>query len=531
MIYKQIISSKFLICILCIFLSTLINAQICDFHGNAIEIEDLETPNIFGTNSTLEYINEILIINKNEMIVDDLTKQDFSSRIELENYLGCSFPIGKDFYTSVSGNIKAFDLDGIANGNNIQKLDYISFNEYGRDFKFVLVNRTYLFEFVNTISNILRPATYYEESEISAKLYEYIPQPEISGTFTVTKEAEYETVTEQVLISEASTELTLVAAQFQNEYHYYYNETSNCPDAIIEFDSVQFLKKDASITYELIGAEMEIVTEQILDNHAYFGPTYYKRESINLDTLKQIYVKRLEIESMKENCYNLNFITCTNYIEIKDSTIAVSEIGLAYLPCLTNYKSAGEYCYNEEIEVPASYKTRQYLKLVVPAIANTININAEYTTVNTTKVINKDELDESCTITILDSIEYRKLIEPSTIETQDVPAEYGTISRQLLIEYPEFEAIESHEESQNIMIDADQNIKQIDYQLKLQSIDLDCMHETIKNRLIESSFASSTDELYSKEYYQAIIEYQQMNGLPIGAIDDNLLESLNISFE
>ena len=508
-----------------------INAQICDFHGNVIEIEGQQTLNIFSTNSTLEYVNEILIINKNEMIVDDLTEQDFTSRVDLENYLGCSFPVGKDFYSSVSGSIKSFDLDGIANGNNIQKLDYISFNQYGRGFKFVLVNRTYLFEFVNTISNILRPATYYEESEISAESYEYIPQTEIYGTFTVTKEEEYETVTEQVLVSEASTELTLVAAQFQNEYHYYSNEISSCPDAIIESDSVQFLKKDASITYELIGAEMETVTEQILDNHAYFGPAYYKRESINLDTLKQIYVKRLEIESMKENCYNLNFITCTNYIEIKDSTIAVPEIGPAYRPCRDNYKSAAEYCYNEETEVPASYKTRQYLKLVVPAIANAININAEYTTVNTTKVVNKDEIDASCTITILDSIEYKKLIEPSTIETQEVPAEYGTISRQLLVGYPEFDAIESHEESQTIMIDADQNIKLIDYQLKLQSIDLDCMHETIKNRLIELSFANAADDLYSKEYYQAIIEYQQMKTLPIGAIDDNLLESLNISFE
>ena len=165
MIYQQKNRIKLLVCISSIFISTIINAQICDFHGNVIEIEGQETPNIFNTNSTLEYVNEILMINKNEMIIDDLTEQDFTSRIELENLLGCSFPIGKDFYSSLSGNIKEFDLDAIANGNNIQKLDYISFNQYGRYFKFVLVNRAYLFEFVNAISNILKPATYYEEND------------------------------------------------------------------------------------------------------------------------------------------------------------------------------------------------------------------------------------------------------------------------------------------------------------------------------------------------------------------------------
>ena len=57
------------------------------------------------------------------------------------------------------------------------------------------------------------------------------------------------------------------------------------------------------------------------------------------------------------------------------------------------------------------------------------------------------------------------------------------------------------------------------------------MHETIKNRLTELSYTTEGTELYSKEYYQSIIEYQQTVKLPIGAIDDDLLESLNISFE
>ena len=107
---------------------------------------------------------------------------------------------------------------------------------------------------------------------------------------------------------------------------------------------------------------------------------------------------------MKDNCYNLNFIRCANLTEILDSTIAVSEIGLAYLPCPTEYKSAGEYCYNEEIEVPATYKQRDYLKLKTPATSNTIGIDAEFNSVQISKVINKEDLDDSCITVSLDSI-------------------------------------------------------------------------------------------------------------------------------
>lgn len=522
---------KYLTCIFCMICGVTIEAQICDFHGEAIEIEGQSTLNTFGSSSTLEYFNQVLIINGEELEVEELDDLFFENRAELDVILGCSFPLGKDFYESISGKIKAFDLDAVANDNGIQKLDYITFDQYGREFKFVMINRTYLYEFVNSVTHILQPAIYYEEGLIGAQLFEYIPPSELSGEFTLISEAIFETVTEQVLVSDAYSELTVVPAVFETAYHYYYSELSECSDAIIEMESTNFISQEEYFELEAVSAELATYTELKLDIQAYNGPSYFKREIINLDSLKQVYVKRLVIESMKEDCYNLNFIRCANYVELKDSTIAVSEVGNAYLPCPSVYKSAGEYCFNQELEVPATYKQRDYLKLVTPAITISTVIEAEFNTVEISTVINKEDLDESCITYSYDSIPYYKLVSPPTVMVTNVPATYGTVTYSLLYEHPVFEAVESDEQVQTIMIDADENIIFVEDHLNLQTVDLSCMHETIKSRMVELSLAAEADEIYSKEYYQAIIEYQQSQKIEIGAVDKTLLESLNISFE
>ena len=101
----------------------------------------------------------------------------------------------------------------------------------------------------------------------------------------------------------------------------------------------------------------------------------------------------------------------------------------------------------------------------------------------------------------------------------------------MLIEPPVFEAEESQEQVETIDIEADEHIMKIEDHLNLQTVDLSCMHETIKARLVALSYADEEDAVYSREYYQAILSYQQTNKIEIGAIDDTLLESLNISFE
>ncbi len=522
---------KYIVVILGSLDCTSLGAQICDFHGKPIALDGQTTPAIFNATTTLEYLDQILMIDGSPQEVEELEVHFFDNRGELDIILGCSFPLAHDFYASVSGEILAFDLNEDHNSNGIQKLDYISFDQYGRKFKFVLINRTYLYEFVNAVTHILQPSTFYEQGVIGPQSFEYIRLSEISGDFTLISEALYETVTEQVLVSDAYSKLIIVPAEFETAYHHYYHESSDCEDAIVETESMNFIAREEYSELQIIEAELATVTELSLDAHAYYGPTYFKREIINLDSLKLIYTTNLVIDSMKEDCYHLNFLRCANYTEVLDSTTSVPELGDAYLPCPTDYSSAGVYCYSQEIEVPATYKQRDYLKLVTPASTISTVVEAEMETVEVSRITNKETIDESCITYAYDSIAYYKLVSPPTVAVTEIPASYGTITRSLLHEPPVFEAIASEEKVDTIIVQTDENILTVEGHLNLQNIDLLCMHETIKRRLVELSLANEEDEIYGKAYYQAIIEYQQSKQIKIGAIDKDLLESLNISFE
>ncbi len=530
-ISKSIVIHRLSMSFVLVLLSLMAFGQICDFHGKVLEIEGEPTIDLFDASSSLEYVDQTLYINQEVIAVDDVEETNFDSKAELEQILGCSFFVGKDFNSTINGHIVGFDLDTDTNGDNLHQLDYITFDDYGRDFKFVLVNKTFLFEFVNSVSFVWQPAMYYERSQENATDFEYVDISEIDGDFQITKEAIFETVTEQVLVSDAYSILTIVPSGFEVEYHTYYNETSTCADAIIEEVILDFVIKENHTALEVNDAEFDVVTELRLDVHAYSGPGFYKREVINLDTLKNVFIVQLEIESLKEDCYNLNFINCSNYIEIKDSIAETSDLGLGYEPCNAPFKSAGEYCYHEDVDVPATYKQRSYTKLIMPASTSSQNVNAEYTTLTVTRVVNKDELEESCIDVSYDSIAYEKLVNPATVEVQEVPAEYATVESKLIKEYPEFVAVESDEEAIIVMTEEVESITKIDNHLKLQTVDLTCIHDAIRSELIALAYANSDISILSKEYFQAIIDFQQDHDIPIGAIDENLLESLNISFE
>jgi len=514
-----------------VFLSLAALGQICDFHGKVLEIEGQPTINLFGASSTLEYIDQTLYINEEVVEIDQVEERPFASKRELEQILGCSFFVGKDFNSTINGRILAFDLDAEANGDNIFQLDHITFNDYGRDFKFLMINKTFLFEFVNSVSFILQPAIYYEPSQINATDFEYVDISEIDGDFQITKEAVYETVTEQVLVSDGYSILTEVPADFIVDYHSYYNETSTCTDAVIEEVALDFITKEFHNSIEISDAEFDIVTELGVDVHGYSGASYYKRELVNLDTLKNVFTTQLEIESLKEDCYNLNFIKCVNYIEIKDSITETSNIGLGYEPCPSPFKTAGEYCYHEDVDIPITYKQRSYTKMIKPASVSSQNVDAEYTTITVSRIINKEDLEESCIDISYDSIAYEKLNIPATVSSQEVPDEYATVESKLVKEYPEFVAVESHEEITSVMTEEVESIVKIDDHLELQTVDLTCIHDAIRSELVVLSYASNDVLVLSKEYYQAILNFQMDHDLPIGAIDEELLESLNISFE
>jgi peptidoglycan hydrolase-like protein with peptidoglycan-binding domain len=172
--------------------------------------------------------------------------------------------------------------------------------------------------------------------------------------------ARYETTTEQVLVKEKSTKLEVVPAV--------YGEVQE-----------RVLVKPASTKIVEAPAVYDTVTERVLDKPAH---TVWKKgpASVHSATI------------------------------LSQSTTDTGEI-----MCL--------------IEVPATYKTVEKRVLVTPARTKTIEIPAEYKTVNRTIVKQPATTREVAIPAKYETVSVTKLVAPATERRIAIPAEYQTVTR------------------------------------------------------------------------------------------------------
>lgn len=502
-------------------------AQLCLFEGTLVEVEGQQTASIFTEDTDIFYDNELLIDDQ-LMAINQTEEYSFNSMNELEALLDCKFYVGSDFNDAISGVLLSLDLNNELNENGIYKLDYVKFEDYQRPFEFVMINKEYLYEFVNTQRYIFREALYYEASEDSEAIVTIVTPDQISGSLEITHPAEYETVTEQVFVQGSYDSLSIVPAEFGTVYNVIYNEVSSCPNAEFETIEETILIKEAHVELEKVPEQFKFVTEAVVESFPYTGADYYERELTNFDTLQEIYSVSLELESVNFDCDNLNFLLCSEYDEISDSLFSVSGLGLAYPGCKEGYTSAGVFCYSDSIDIPYKYTTRTYTVLDIPATTKATEVPAEYTTINLQRVSNKNEIDSGCVTLEYDSIAVTKLNIPSQSVYTNIPATYTTVGWQILQSPAEFEVIPSEEVVDTFSLIRENGIEKKTEFLSIPVYDISCLHNSIKSKLVEEGVINQDVAVKSLVYYQGIIIYQVNNQLPIGAIDRALLEHLNI---
>ena len=288
--------------------------------------------------------------------------------------------------------------------------------------------------------------------------------------------AEYETVTEQVLLKEASTRLQVVPATFENV-------------------TEQILVKPASFRTQIVPAEYESMTEQVLVKEASTRierrPARYETQSEQIETAPAAtkWVKK----RANRNCLSTDPNDCLVWCLVETPAQYQTIIKKIKMNCAEGWTADRGDCIRN-IEVPAEYTTRTYRKLKTsgyrrlptevpaeyktiikkviktPAQRRTIDRPAEYTTtarrVMTTAATTRIETapvlmgsyriqvykgcregytesgvagkNGDCIRTIEIPAEYAnrsylKLVSPASLKTIEVPAEYTTITRRFLV--------------------------------------------------------------------------------------------------
>ncbi len=193
---------------------------------------------------------------------------------------------------------------------------------------------------------------------------------------------QYETVTEQILLKEASARLEIVPAQYENR-----NE--------------QILVKEGYTVLEIVPAEFSTVTEQIMVKDAgarleYVPPVY---ETVTEQVLVQPAQTKWTKGRADRNCLSQDPEKCKVW-------------------CLT--------------EVPAQYKTVTRQVLQAPATTRQTPLPAQYSTITRAVVARPAEVRERVVPAEYRTVTKQVMAAPAATREVPIPAEYSTLTTQRL---------------------------------------------------------------------------------------------------
>lgn len=369
-----------------------------------------------------------------------------------------------------------------------------------------------------------------------------------------TMPATYETVTEQVLVKEASTKLEVVPAVYENV-------------------TEQVQVKPAAFRTETIPAEYETVTEQVMSKEAASRivkiPAEYRTETERIETRPATtkWVKK----KADRNCLSADPNDCLVWclIEVPAEHRTVSK--RVRVGCADGYTDSGDDCIRTEeipaefstrtwrklktaattrqVEVPAEYKTITRRVVKTPASTRSIEIPAEYTsrtyrklvTAASTDVMRKAKITRTYTEKVRkpcpsgwtidnsggagnngDCIQVveipaefgtrsmRKLASPAATKSIEIPAEYTTITKRNLVKKGGFTEWREVLCSDNV---TSYTIRQI--------------QQALKDR---GYTPGPVDNVLGSQTKAALTKFQKDNGLPVGQLDMKTLKQLGVRY-
>lgn len=370
----------------------------------------------------------------------------------------------------------------------------------------------------------------------------------------ITKPAQYETVTEKILVKEASTRLEVVPAEY-------------------ETISEKVMVKPASFRTEIIPPQYETVTEQALDKEAASQiirvPAEYREqtERIEIKPATTQWVRKradknclsedpndclvwglVEVPAEYRNITKRVRVGCPEgFTDSGDDCIKLEEVPAEF--STRNYRKLKAAGATQQVEVPAEYKTITRRVLKRPATTRVIEVPAEYSTHTIQKLVRAASVDVVRQPKIIDTYlekvrkpcpegwaidnsggvgnngdcirmaevpaefatrDVRKLVTPATTRTIEVPAEYTTVTKRLLVKKGGFtewrEVLCSESVTPNIILQIQRALQERGYD------------------------AGAIDGVLGSLTKTALIQYQNDKGLPIGQMDMRTLQQLGVSF-
>ncbi len=488
------------------------------------QIEHLEEATFFITAKHLVHENQAFL-HTGKMEVGPLNKE------ELLNFYSCLYKFPE-----------VDDLDRILitrycveTENNIgQKIDLIYIEDTSTSEGFYMAYIEGYFFYLDQCDDIYNCS---EELFVSPTLDTTLKQHWIvppSYDIEVTPPV-FEAVTEEVLTKEAFTMLEKTEIVFDTLQHQIITKEENvCQDIEVEYDTVvsQYIHREEYVDYDLIPAEFETVTEQMLVKSSYelykVDTAAYLFDTIWIEECPEI--NRFVIDTIYSDCVSYRSLDCMDWEIENIDKVENPYLQKDFMDCPDNYVLSGNHCV-KRTEIPAIYETRTYEKLAIPSHSVEKIIEAEYQEVSIIKI--KIVLPDSCVQTEISDLDYYSIEAPVTINSEVIPATYSTrVYERLgepsgLIEIPLTGIDTSYHEKELVEGGLSEHTVILCEELWTPTL----IH-LIKEKLKEKGYESIevVDSIPDSGFHEAMVIFQEDNGLPIGNISIKLLELLDIEY-
>lgn len=365
--------------------------------------------------------------------------------------------------------------------------------------------------------------------------------------------AVYETVTEQVLVKEASTRLETVPAVYESV-------------------TEQVEVKPASYRTETIPAEYEQVTEQVLVKEASSRiervPAKYttETETIEVTPASTKWVKK----KADRNCLSADPNDCLVWCLVEVPAQYRTVTKQVRVGCADGYTDSGDDCIRtveipeeystrtfrtlknaattRQIEVPAEYKTISKKAIKAPATTRSVDIPAEYTTRTYKKLVTpatvrmekKPVLMASYTTRVREGCPDGYIEDASAnggagdcIRTVDIPAEYSTVSKRMVKNAAATRSIDIPAEFTTV---TKRNLvkkggftewREVLCGDKVSPYTVRQIQEALNSR---GYSPGPIDDVMGSQTKAALTKFQKDNNLPVGQLDMKTLKALGIRF-
>lgn len=365
----------------------------------------------------------------------------------------------------------------------------------------------------------------FDTSQITIKLEPDLPTVEIDS-------AEFETITEQILVQDARTELVIKPPVFVNQEHIYYTG-----DSLVclgepftqQLISDSVLIHDAYQIYTVIPAVYETVSEQVLVKEAHTLIDTFYVNSFDT-TITEILLPQHTSYIWPDNlepCQSLNPFDCIEMDSILVDSVAVTLNIETTEPCPDDYISCGRLCFSFTV-APSSYEVITREILVEPSVVSSETVPAVYHHFVRKDITISSNTPDSCLVQVYDTINQVILDVPALINTIEIPALYSTRS---------FERLASDLQYNKTVVSFDTTFTKIDFdQVPAQGLNpiicepilIEPLKALIIEKLIEFEYLSEPVTFGSEIFWDAIFRVQQDNHLRIGGLDRITLHMLGI---